>query len=132
MGIAPPAVEIYGTPYDEEDNFMAVPNDTLYVPEVSVNTYQNSIWGQLFGIILPITTNATEEYTLHTTALQVHPNPTSGVVNIEGANSEEVSVFSANGALVKRVQGNRIDLSNQPAGVYVLKTGNKTARIIKQ
>jgi uncharacterized repeat protein (TIGR02543 family) len=63
--------------------------------------------------------------------VKVYPNPTSGMVTVE-SNGAEVRLYSLSGTLLKRTSGNSLDLSAYPAGVYVLKAGSKTARIVKQ
>jgi uncharacterized repeat protein (TIGR02543 family) len=62
--------------------------------------------------------------------VKVYPNPTSGTVTIES--NGEALLYSLQGTLLKRASGNRLDLSAYPAGVYVLRAGSKTARIVKQ
>jgi uncharacterized repeat protein (TIGR02543 family) len=63
--------------------------------------------------------------------VKVYPNPTSGMVTVE-SDGAEVLLYSLSGVLLKRASGNRINLSGYPAGVYVLRAGNKAARIVKQ
>lgn len=60
-----------------------------------------------------------------TTQYKIGPNPTSGVVNVHFNNfsDREVKVFNAAGDLVSTQslgEGNQIDLSSQPAGIYVV------------
>jgi uncharacterized repeat protein (TIGR02543 family) len=62
---------------------------------------------------------------------RVYPNPTSGVVIVESGGAE-VLLYSLQGALLERTFGSHLDLSSYPSGVYVLKAGNKAARIVKQ
>jgi hypothetical protein len=62
--------------------------------------------------------------------LKVYPNPTAGVVTVDAATN--IEVYNSIGALVWRTNSNRIDLSAQPAGVYLIKADDKTARIIKK
>ena len=53
---------------------------------------------------------------------QLHPNPTTGLVRIEGAEASEVQVFNALGQLVKTVQNtNEVNLEGLPQGVYLLR-----------
>ena len=48
----------------------------------------------------------------------VYPNPTNGVVRIEGVEVDEVIVYNALGQVVKRVQGtNEIDVADLAEGV---------------
>ena len=53
---------------------------------------------------------------------QLHPNPTTGLVRIEGAEASEVQVFNALGQVVKTVQNtNEVSLEGLPQGVYLLR-----------
>ena len=71
-------------------------------------------WGQ---------TNLTgieENGTFHNSKL--HPNPTTGIVRIEGEKAIEVQVFNALGQLLKTVQNtNEVSLEGLPQGVYLLR-----------
>jgi len=50
------------------------------------------------------------------------PNPTSGAVQIEGVEAEEVWVYNAWGQVVKKVQNsNDVSLEGLPQGVYLLR-----------
>jgi uncharacterized repeat protein (TIGR02543 family) len=62
---------------------------------------------------------------------RVYPNPTSGEVTVEN-DGAEVRLYSLSGALLKLTRSSRIDLSSYPSGIYLLKVGNKTARVVKQ
>jgi hypothetical protein len=107
-------------------------------------------------------------------SLRVSPNPTSGVITVEGCGDGfgvfgsggnnsggfgsgsdrgdatfasgafgsgssvsrsaacEISVYSSDGRLILRRRSNHIDLSAYPSGVYILRAGNKTARVVKK
>jgi uncharacterized repeat protein (TIGR02543 family) len=62
---------------------------------------------------------------------RVYPNPTSGEVTIESEGAE-ARLYSSQGVLLKRTHSNRLDLSGYPAGVYLLRTGGKAAKVVKQ
>ena len=75
----------------------------------------------------------------------VYPNPTTGVVMIEGLNDQpgitEIEVYSAGGRLLKQYQSNkeikvRLDVSDFAAGLYILRvfttTGWATFKVRKQ
>jgi len=54
--------------------------------------------------------------------VSVYPNPTSGVVRIEGVEADEVWVYNALGQVVKTVRGtNEVDLGGLVDGVYMLR-----------
>ena len=51
--------------------------------------------------------------------IQVFPNPTNGIVHIEGIANEEISVYDQVGSLVLKAQGKQnIDLYNYENGIY--------------
>jgi hypothetical protein len=64
-------------------------------------------------------------------ALQVSPNPTSGIVNIDNPADDEVLVYNVGGTLLLRTRGTSIDLADYPSGAYVIAVGDKTAKVIK-
>jgi hypothetical protein len=54
--------------------------------------------------------------------LSVYPNPTNGVVRIEGVVADEVQVYNALGQVVKTARGtNEIDLNGLLEGAYLLR-----------
>jgi hypothetical protein len=86
---------------------------------------------------------ATAVETRHAASLQPYPNPTSGVVYIDNPDGEEVEVYNVTGALVMSVETRHaaslqssgsatIDISHLPAGVYIIRIGGKTAKVVKR
>jgi len=69
-------------------------------------------------------------------SLKVFPNPTNGRIFIEGLNTEKgtLHIFNLSGMKVLSEDFNRsnvsLDLSNFQQGVYILKLGDKTERIV--
>ena len=60
----------------------------------------------------------------------ISPNPTNGLVRIEGATVSEVQVYNTMGQLVKTVQNtNEIDMVHLPEGVYFLRITAKDGRL---
>ena len=52
----------------------------------------------------------------------VYPNPTTGIIHIEGENASEVRVFNMLGQVVKTIQNtNEVSLEGLPQGVYLLR-----------
>lgn len=67
--------------------------------------------------------------------LQVYPNPTSGVVYMETAAGQKnipVRIYSLSGTLLRQATSSSIDLSGYPQGVYVIRAGNKAAKVTKK
>jgi len=76
-------------------------------------------------------------FRLNLGALKVYPNPTTGLVIVEGETlkqGDRIDVFSATGTLVKQYTANprqtTIELGNQPQGVYVVKVNGKEVKVI--
>jgi hypothetical protein len=63
--------------------------------------------------------------------LSAYPNPTTGVVYVENDGNEEIALYDAGGRLLLRNNGNTVNLSGYPNGVYVLKIGGKSAKVVK-
>ncbi|MDL2215219.1 leucine-rich repeat domain-containing protein [Dysgonomonas sp. OttesenSCG-928-M03] len=62
-------------------------------------------------------------------SVKIYPNPTQGQINIDIDNADsisaDVSIFTLNGKLITKdkvqTSGGHLDLSNNPAGIYILK-----------
>lgn len=52
--------------------------------------------------------------------LNIYPNPSNNIVNIDGVNVKEVLIYNNIGKLVEKVTTNTIDVSNYVNGVYML------------
>ncbi|MDR3328665.1 MAG: Ig-like domain-containing protein, partial [Prevotellaceae bacterium] len=77
-------------------------------------------------------TGATAVETRHAASLQIYPNPTTGLVYVDNPNGAEAAVYTLSGALVLRSKAAVIDLSRHVAGVYIIKVGNKVAKVVKE
>lgn len=64
-------------------------------------------------------------------SIRIYPNPASSIVNISNYDGS-IDVYDLAGALVARGNGNKINISYLENGVYILKTANKTHKIVKQ
>ena len=66
------------------------------------------------------------------TALVLWPNPVSQTIHIDGLEIIEVKIYNALGQMVKETKNNMIDLSNQEAGIYIIKVITSSEAITKQ
>lgn len=69
--------------------------------------------------------------------LKIHPNPTTGIVELQGINGlYKVDVYDYAGKYLKSTSRFTIDLSDYPSGIYFLKVayGDKTEelRVVKE
>ena len=72
-----------------------------------------------------------EEYLDH--SINIYPNPTSGLVNIISEGEQAVTIFNMVGQRVfeGRCEGElQIDMKRFGAGVYAVKVGNETQRVV--
>ena len=66
----------------------------------------------------------------HETIGKLHPNPTTGIVHIEGTKAAEVQVYDVLGQCIKTVQNtNEISLEGLPQGVYVLRVTKEDGEV---
>ncbi len=72
--------------------------------------------------IVPLTLTVTGEMVDETveSAYNVYPNPTTGMVNVEGENISAIAIYSAAGQLINVVRNTTVDMSVYGAGVYFL------------
>jgi len=71
--------------------------------------------------------------TLETKKIIVSPNPSNGIVKLQGVKANSiVAVYAVSGAKVleKNYNGSSFDLSNLSKGVYIIRVGALTQRII--
>ena len=77
--------------------------------------------------------SAVSEAESSASVLKVYPNPAKNEITVEGAEND-ILIFSANGGLVsttKAADKAVINVSSLADGVYVLRSGDSAARIIK-
>lgn len=73
------------------------------------------LWGQT-------SMTAIEEDTESHALATIHPNPTTGIVRIDGEKAIEIQVLNALGQLVKTIQNtNEVNLHGLPQGIYLLR-----------
>jgi uncharacterized repeat protein (TIGR02543 family) len=61
----------------------------------------------------------------------VYPNPTTGLVYVDNQ-GEEIFLYSLSGSLLLRSRECVLDLSGYASGVYFLRSGSKTTKVIKK
>ena len=73
-------------------------------------------------VIIPLTLYVSEEGINEAAAntINVYPNPTTGMVTVEGENITAVAIYSAAGQLISVVNTTTIDMSTFGTGVYFL------------
>lgn len=94
----------------------------LTVPCGSLTAYQNSSWNGQFETIIQDCAIVLES---DGNTVSVHPNPTHGVVKIEGQNLQNISIYNIIGELIfeSEVSGDvfEYDMGKRESGVYLIK-----------
>lgn len=121
----------------------------LYPGSATLSVYALNSCGQSLPMTIQIT-YSTGVDDVEMSAVQVFPNPTTGVVNVQCVNHEmmdksEIQLFDMYGRLLDVVETNasssqpfQIDLSSYASGIYLLKLRNSqnaiesTVKIVKQ
>lgn len=87
-----------------------------YNPAIATNTVSTKIVDLVLG---------TNEQTRNT--IKIYPNPTTGIINLNIQSlPEKIEVHNISGQMVRSFRNNnRIDISDLPAGIYLLKITSK-------
>jgi len=97
--------------------------------------YPDEVPGSVIVTVRAEDLSTTNSYTVNLTlytgiddsfaqSIQIFPNPTSGMVFINGVDDAEISVYDISGKLIINnsvIDGNTIDLSSQSNGIYLIK-----------
>ena len=74
------------------------------------------------------------EFSIQNLEFRIYPNPTTGVVTIVGAEGSVLELLDLQGHTIlthSTTQSNTLDISHLDNGIYFLRMGGKTAKIIK-
>jgi hypothetical protein len=107
--------------------------NTLQTQLNTANTTISSLQAQLTTCQNNGSSNTTAVGAMYALPLQSYPNPTSGIVYIDNPDGDEAEVYSIDGTLLLRSKAATIiDLSKYAAGAYIIKVGNKAAKVVKE
>jgi len=137
---------ILGTPYIE---LGATTDDgsTVIIDNTAVNTNQLGSYSVTYNAsdlscnnaievvrtVNVVSTLSSEDNAL-LNAISIHPNPTNGIISINGANTaklETYNIYDIQGKLVQHGKvSNTIDFSQQPSGFYMIKLSNLKESVV--
>ena len=111
--------EVTGVPADENATVVIVP--TMELPGVTtIDVFAEDLMTHLtYTVTLDVVTGLEDNAAA---TVKVYPNPTTGIININGVGDASISIYSITGNLIAEYGGNqKIDLSAQPNGIYFIK-----------
>jgi hypothetical protein len=101
------------------------------------STYKNSIDCNSITLSYVKTSKPSGIETQPQSTITIYPNPTKDYINISVENDkiENVEIYNLTGKLVKQEKSNKINISNLPVGMYIIKVetdgGNCIKKVIK-
>jgi hypothetical protein len=126
----------------DEDAFACIPDLTainLIVPAGKEDIYRNTApWKYMMGNGTAPAGSDCDECAMTAIAkipvesFTLSPNPTDGIVNIDNPTGKEVAVYTISGTLLFKTHASVIDLRKYAPGMYLVKMGAKTGKLIKQ
>ena len=123
--------------YDTSYSFLSLAAGTTY--DVYVRTYcpRSNVYGDWQKLTFTTDGNSIDE-TENQLPISVNPNPTTGMVEVtlpQGYENQTVEVYDVQGKLLQsqHLQNGKatFNLSEYPNGVYVIKVGNASCRVVK-
>jgi lysophospholipase L1-like esterase len=93
----------------------------------------NRMVHHLIPLITPVLNGNTRINSQLKTDVSVFPNPTDGICRIQNKpDNIHAFLYNNDGRLLMETAKAEINMSEYPAGIYFLKTGNQTLKIIKE
>lgn len=110
-------------------------NVILKVPVGSAEKYKAAnVWKDF--IIQEDASLSTNDVNSVEQGTKVYPNPTTGIFFVETTTATEAQIISVSGQVVKSTKlskgKNEINISNLSAGLYLVKVGDKTFKVLKK
>lgn len=132
-GVTPPAT-IEKTTFSGNASQYKV---ALHVPVGSVAAYEAKIktmsdYGYAAARYSIVEENPTSIGESEADIVSVYPNPTVDVVNVNGFSGAQKQVYDSMGRLVIQTVEDSFNLSDQTAGVYLIKVEGQTVKVIKK
>ena len=125
----------------ENTNIFTVENDGLHLTlkPVSIGTGNLAIRVNSNGKIteqnISVNVSGTTTNITETNTLQVFPNPFTEYIVINLAADQDVTIYGSDGKLVSQAHlhagENQIELGHLGKGIYILKAGNQTVKLVK-
>lgn len=109
---------------------------TLDITSISGALTLHFVTGQMGGcrglqIYTSLSETASVDESTGSETINIYPNPAHDIIYIEGENIGLVEMYNALGQRVFKDENiNKVHVSNYPSGIYVIKIGNVTKKIV--
>lgn len=118
---------------DDNGNVIATGSGTAVITASTVGRY-NAAMTASCAIVVENSTSSIRESEQE--ILSVYPNPCSDILNVIAANDGRLQVYSLEGALSLEAEieagNNSIDVTGLKSGLYIVRFGNNTTKLIKE
>lgn len=85
------------------------------------------------GNVIVTNNEGTSTFALADLDYMVFAETAAGISNISAGNDSQTKVYTTNGYMVKKFDADTaVDLSELPKGVYILKSGNMTRKVVNK
>ncbi|MGI6222948.1 MAG: fibronectin type III domain-containing protein [Prevotella sp.] len=108
----------FGQTGDPMFSDIKVTKDTIFVETYYVNAAGNQKLFDKFSIIKDPNQTAVKDVKAQKVSINVSDN---GSVNVEGCHVDELLVYDLGGRIIKKVATNRVDVTDLPQGIYVVR-----------
>jgi hypothetical protein len=124
--------EIEGVPIDTNEIVIVVPGQTLPGTTTIDVFAENLTTHNLYTVNYQFAVGQNEQ---QAGAVSLYPNPSGGSIKIYGAPHSDISVYTANGTLVRTVSnfnGTSLNLSDLQKGVYILSIQRQDNTVVRK
>lgn len=101
------------------------------LPAKGLSAAQSNTPMVVLQYVVDISTNTSA---INQKPLNIYPNPTNGIVNIQGLGNdvEMIRVYNINGSLLQELVSSSIDLSAYSKGLYLIEINGKKYKVVKE
>jgi hypothetical protein len=123
--------DVIGIPIDTNETVIVIPPLALPGTAIIDVFAQNNIDHKLYTLNFDFAAGMDKK---KVEAVNINPNPTSGLIYISGASHSRITVYSMNGTMLKTIEDftdSSLNLGDLNKGVYLLKIERQDQRVVQ-
>lgn len=86
---------------------------------------QSSVYNRSIRCLMNNCNTTGIDVDLNVSEIRIYPNPTNGIITVQGKEIQTVEIINISGQIINQLRTNTeefiIDMSEQPAGIYIVK-----------